>query len=143
MKSEYAAAIAIFLLPVSLSAGNPTHAVPDQFLGDWGTSLTDCGAEADDTALHIGKRHISYHNSSGPLQAIVVRGTNEVALIAELTSEGGTWLNASTFMLSQDGDQLTQSPSVSGEPFIRVRCSSILGSRSNNSFKPMALLGTG
>lgn len=133
MKSKYAVAIAICFLSASLSAGNSTQAVPEQFLGDWGTSLTDCGTEADDTALHIGQRHMSYHESSGPLQAVVVRGANEVALVAELASEGQTWLHASTFILSPDGDQLTQSSGVDAKPFVRVRCDSILGSHPDNS----------
>ncbi|WP_141400675.1 hypothetical protein [Pseudoxanthomonas wuyuanensis] len=141
MKSKYAVAIVVFFLSASLCAGNSPQAVPEQFLGDWGTSLTDCGTEADDTALRIGKRHISYHESSGPLQAVVVRGTKEVALVAELTSEGETWLNASTFMLSPDGSQLTQSSGVNGEPFVRVRCDSILGLRRGIS-KPNPLRGS-
>lgn len=141
MKSRYAIAVSIVLLSASLSAGNSAQAVPEQFLGSWGTSLTDCGAEADDTALHIGTSHISYHESSGPLRAVVVRGTKEVALVAELTSEGETWLNASAFILSLDSNQLTQRLGVNGEPLVRVRCSSILGSRPSNSLKPTPLRG--
>ena len=109
--------------------------------GDWGTSLTDCGTEVDDTTLHIGKRHISYRESSGPVQAVVVRGTNEVALVAELASEGEAWLDASTFMLSPDGKQLTQSFGVNGKPLVRVRCDSILGSRPGNPLKPIPFAG--
>ncbi|NZA26818.1 hypothetical protein H0E84_10520 [Luteimonas sp. SJ-92] len=140
MKSQHA--LAVFFLSASLSAGNSTHAVPEQFLGEWGTSLTDCGTEADDTALHIGERHISYHESSGPLHAVVVRGAKEVALVAELASEGETWLDASTFLLSPDGNQLTQNSGANGEPFVRVRCSSILGTRPSSSSEPMQLRGT-
>lgn len=135
MTSKHTVATAIFILSASFSAGSATHEVPEQFLGDWGTSLTDCGAEADDTALHIGETHISYHESSGPLQAVVVRGAKEVALVAELTSEGETWLSASTFRILLDGNQLTQSSGVNGEALVRVRCSSILGSRPNRSFE--------
>ncbi|WP_232130301.1 hypothetical protein [Luteimonas sp. BDR2-5] len=129
MKSQYAVAIAVFFLSSSLFAGNSTPAVPGPFLGDWGTSLTDCGTEADDTSLHIGKRHVSYHAGSGPVQSVVVRGTNEVALIAELTSGGETWLDASTFLLSLDGNQLTESSGMNRESFVRIRCNSILGAR--------------
>lgn len=131
MKFRFSVAIAVFLLPASLSADNLAHEVPDQFLGDWGTSFTDCGTEADDTTLHIGMRHISYGERSGMLQAVVVRGTKEVALIAEFTSEGEAWLDASTFVLSPDGEQLTQSAGVNGEPLVRVRCDSMLGSSPN------------
>lgn len=139
VKSKFPLAISVFFLPASLSAGNSAHEVPDQFLGDWGTSLTNCGAEADDTTLHIGKRHISYGESFGLLQAVVVRGTKEVALIAELTSEDEAWLDASTFMLSPDGEQLTQSFGVAGKSLVRVRCDSILGSSPSNPFKPNPL----
>lgn len=61
------------------------------------------------------------------MRAVVVRGKKEVAWVAELAGEGQTWLDASAFVLSADGDQLAQGSGTDGEPFIRVRCSSILG----------------
>ena len=127
MKSIYTVAFSLVLLPTPLCAGNPVQAVPEQFLGSWGTSLADCGGKADDASLHIEAGRISYHGGSGPLRAVVVRGKKEVAWVAELTGEGQPWLDASAFVLSADGNQLTQRSGTEGEPFFRVRCSSILG----------------
>lgn len=127
MKSRHAVALSLVLLPTPFCAGNPVQAVPEQFLGSWGTSLADCGGEADEASLHIEAGRISYHGGSGPLRAVVVHGKKEVAWVAELTGDGQTWLDASAFVLSADGDQLTQRSGTDGEPFIRVRCSSILG----------------
>ena len=127
MKSRYVVAFSLVLLPAPLCAGNPVQAVPEQFLGSWGTSLADCGGKADEASLHIEAGRISYHGGSGPLRAVVVRGKKELAWVAELTGEGQTWLDASAFVLSADGNQLAQRSGMDGEPFIRVRCSSILG----------------
>ena len=137
-----ASAIAALLLPLSAFAGSHGANVPDRFLGYWAGSPDSCGSDADDMILRIARQHISYWESEGPIIAVVTRGETEIALISELSGEGETWLSTAKFKLSQDGRQLIDDMSVPGQQFVRYKCSRTVGTRSNNSFKPMALRGT-
>ncbi len=126
--------------PVSASSDSNV-AVPARFVGNWAGSPAACGSDADDLVLRLTSRHISYWESTGPIRAAVARG-DEIALIAELSGEGETWLSAIKFELSPDGRVLTDRISVPGKEVVRYRCSGSIGARPNNSFKPMPLRGT-
>ena len=140
MKS--AITLSLLLLSAPLAAAQVVKAVPAEFLGYWGSS-PKCGADADDLALRIERRKISYYESSGPLKAIVVHKPREIALIAELSGEGQTWLATAQFTLSPRGDKLIDDTTVPGRKTVRYRCHPSSGTRSNNSFNPMPLRGTG
>ena len=135
-----AVSIAILLLPAPVLGGSVVSTVPHQFVGDWASSPDKCGSDADDMAIHIDSRRISYWESHGPLKAIVVRGRLEVALIAELSDEGETWLAAEKFRLSPDGDRLIDD--TAGQEVVRHRCPAPKATRPNNSFKPKPLRGS-
>ncbi len=115
-------------------------AVPERFVGTWSGSPTSCDSDADDLVLRLSSHHISYWESDGPIRAVVVRG-NEIALIAELSGEGETWLNTAMFKLSQNGRTLTDNISIPGKEVVRYRCSESVATRPNNSFKPTPLRG--
>lgn len=95
--------------------------MPVQFLGGWNAAVADCGAGNNDSVLEIKANHISFWESDGPIKAIVVHGQYEVALIAELSGEGETWLTTAQFKLSPGKDKLV-STSISGTEFVRYRC---------------------
>ena len=132
----------LLLLPLPLLAGSAAATVPDRFIGYWAGSPTSCGSDVDDLILHIGARQISYWESEGPIKAAITRGNNEIALIAELSGEGETWLATATFKLSQDGRRLIDDTTVPGQEVVRYRCPDPISMRSNNSFKPKPLRGS-
>ncbi|NZA27781.1 hypothetical protein H0E84_15490 [Luteimonas sp. SJ-92] len=134
------AAIAALLLPLQLSAGHPAATVPDRFVGHWAGSPGSCDAHIDDLILRIAPNHISYWESEGPIEAVVVRG-DEIALISELSGEGETWLATAKFTLSADGRRLIDRTSAPGRELVRHRCASAGGARSANSFRPVPLRG--
>lgn len=111
-------------LALSLAAMTSTESqsVPDPFVGSWAGSAASCGSDADDLALRIDKKRIVYWASQGPIIAVVSRGTDEVALIADLTGEGQTWLATAKLTLSADGSRLIDSTTVPGTEVVRFRC---------------------
>lgn len=134
--------IATLLLPLSALAGSGMAMVPDRFVGQWAGSPDSCGSDADDLILRIAPNRITYWESDGPIKAVVVRGDTQIALISELSGEGGTWLSTAQFTLSRDGIQLIDNTSVPGTELVRYKCSGAFGMRLNNSFKPASLRGT-
>ena len=112
------------LLAVSsfgLHAAERVDSVPARFLGEWSAGTRACGADWDESILVIKPRHITYWGSVGPIKAVVTNGPREIMLIAELSGEGETWLSASHFRLSADGNALTAVDRAE-KPFIRYRC---------------------
>jgi len=134
-------ALSLLLLSAPLVASESVMAVPPQFLGTWGSSPR-CEVDPDDLALRIDRNQISYYESAGPLKAIVIRGHHEIALVAELSSEGETWLATARFKLSPSGDKLIDGTTVPGKETVRYRCPPRTGTRPNNSFKPKPLRGS-
>ena len=130
--------LAIALVTPALASSYGDVAVPERFVGTWAGSPTSCGSDADDLALRLTSHHITYWESEGPIRAVVVRG-NEIALIAELSGEGETWLSTAKFELSPGGRMLTDSISIAGKEVVRHRCPQSVGTRPNNSFKPTLL----
>lgn len=124
--------IAALLLPTSVLASGGMTTVPDRFVGRWAGSPDSCGSDADDLTLRIAPRHITYWESDGPIRAVVVRGDTEIALIAELSGEGETWLSTAQFTLSKDGKRLIDSATMLGEDLVRYRCSASAGASFNN-----------
>ncbi|WP_150132038.1 hypothetical protein [Dokdonella koreensis] len=119
--------IATLLLPLSPLAGSGIATVPDRFIGQWAGSPDSCGSNADDMILRIAPGHIAYWESEGPIKAVVIHGEIEIALIAELSGEGETWLSTANFTLSQDGRQLIDNTSVPGKELVRYKCSRTAG----------------
>ena len=106
--------------------------VPERFVGTWAGAPASCGSDTDDLALRLTSRHLTYWESDGPIRAVVVRG-DEIALIAELSGEGETWLSTAKFELSPDGRTLKDNISIPGKEVVRYRCSGPVGTRPNNS----------
>ncbi len=130
------------MLPLSALAGGNIATVPNRFVGQWAGSSDSCGSDADDLTLRIAPHHITYWESDGPIKAVVVRGDTEIALISELSGEGGTWLSTAQFSLSRDGNRLIDSATVPGKELVRYKCSGGVDTRPNNSFKPKPLRGS-
>ena len=130
------------LLPIAAIASDLERAIPDQFIGTWASSPTSCGSDTDDLTVRIDPHHISYWESDGPVKSVVVRGSDEIALISELSGEGETWLATAKFELSSDRARLTDSTTIPGKEIVRHRCPKQSGARSNNSFKPNPLRGS-
>ena len=108
-----------FVLGILLVAGGAVAAervarVPQAFQGRW------CNA-ATESLLEIKGDEISYYESQGPIKAVVKNGDGEIALIAELSGEGETWLATAQFELSKDKKQLIDP--TTKPPYVRRRCS--------------------
>lgn len=114
-------ALALLLLSTTVTAAEVVKSVPDQFIGKWNASLDDCGTDRNDSAIEIKRNEILFHESDGPIKAMVTDGRHEIAMIVELSGEGQTWLTTAQFKLSAGEDKLisTQLPE---KEFMRYRC---------------------
>ena len=114
--------IATLSLPISTEVSSVSTAVPERFIGHWTSRLASCDSGTDDLVLRISAHHIQYWESDGPIRAVVERGGNELALIAELSGEEQTWLHTARFELSAEGDRLIDRTTIPGEEVVRYRC---------------------
>lgn len=96
-------------------------AVPARFQGEWNTVVRECGSALNDSRLVIGANSIRYHESSGPLRAIVTAGAHELALISELSGEGERWLGLARFRLDATQKKLIDVTDAA-HPLVRHRC---------------------
>jgi len=115
------AIVPLLLVSSHAPAADLISAVPHRFVGEWNASLSDCGTANNDSRLLIGKDHITFWESDGPVKAVVAEGRYEIALILHLSGEGETWIATEHFRLSQDGEELT-SVNLPGDGFVRRRC---------------------
>jgi hypothetical protein len=113
--------LAIIAAGGSAMASESVDSMPDQFIGEWNADVADCGIGRNDSILKIDANTISYWESVGFMQAIVVQGRREVALIADMAGEGEEWLATAHFKLSEAGDELVSMDERGGE-FVRYRC---------------------
>lgn len=113
--------LAIIAAGGSAVASESVDSMPDQFIGEWNADVADCGIGRNDSILKIDASTISYWESVGFIQAIVVQGRREVALIADMSGEGEEWLATAHFRLSEAGDELVSMDERGGE-FVRYRC---------------------
>ena len=109
--------IALVVAATALGAQNALR-VPPRFQGIWLQNLKSC-AEPGEGYFRLSEREVIGYESKGPIKALVVRG-NELALIAEMSGEGETWLSVDLFELSQDGKTLVDKQSY--PPITRFRC---------------------
>lgn len=113
--------LAIIAAGGSAVASESVDSMPDLFIGEWNADVADCGIGRNDSILKIDANTISYWESVGFMQAIVVQGRREVALIADMSGEGEEWLATAHFKLSEAGDELVSMDERGGE-FVRYRC---------------------
>jgi hypothetical protein len=111
----------LIIAPAGAIAADAVERTPTQFLGEWNSVPAQCGTGDNDSALRIAPNHIHFYESDGPLKAIVVHGRYEIALIAELSGEGSTWLTSMQFKLSPSENELIYTH-ASGKQFVRFRC---------------------
>jgi len=93
------AIIPLLVVSSHAPAADLISAVPDRFVGEWNASLSDCGTANNDSRLLIGKDHITFWDSDGPVKAVVAEGRYEIALILHLSGEGETWIATEHFKL--------------------------------------------
>ena len=119
---KHAVVTAALVGSFALLASCESTSVPERFTGIWVGSPAACGSGEDELILRIDSDRISYWESGGPIEAVVVRG-NEIALIAELSGEGESWLATAIYQLSDDGLRLVDDTTVPGASVVRHRCS--------------------
>jgi hypothetical protein len=100
-------ALVLILVAVSATAAEQQRAIPARFQGEWNTKLEHCGTDRNDSRLRISADHIQFHESGGPVRAIVTQGELDLAVIAEMSGEGETWLFFRNFRLSADHAYMT------------------------------------
>ena len=100
-------------------------AVPAPFLGAWGASPAACAAprDLDDLALQIDPARVRFHENSGAVVAVIVRGEREISLTLSLSGEGEDWVQAFEYRLSADRMTLSERSGGAVET-LRVRCES-------------------
>ncbi len=114
--------LALFMLfcACAATAAERQDVVPSPFQGEWNANLEHCGTDLNDSPLKLSVDRIRFYESGGPIRAVVTQGELEVALIAELSGEGETWLSYWHFRLSADHTDLTDVTDDS--EFVRYRC---------------------
>jgi hypothetical protein len=115
--------------PLASSSG----IVPERFRGVWASSPRSCASD-DDLKIRLDAGHVSFWESSGPIRSVVAQ-SDEIAITAELSGEGQTWLWASTFRLSTDGLTPVGPTSGVGAEVVRYRCPGPVDPRPNISLK--------
>jgi hypothetical protein len=95
----------------------PTTTVPGKFQGTYAADAAACDADGHESHLMIGASSIEFHESSGTVTAVESSG-NDLEVTADLTGEGETRSATYMFMLSEDGQTLTDN----GSGMTRVRC---------------------
>lgn len=95
----------------------PSDTVPGKFQGTYAADADACNAAGHESHLMIGASTIAFHESSGTVTGVQSSG-NDLEVTAELTGEGETRTATYAFMLSEDGQTLTDN----GGGMVRVRC---------------------
>ncbi len=113
--------LAFVLVAVSAMGAEQQRAIPDRFQGEWNAKLEHCGTSLNDSRLRISADHLQFHESGGPVRAVVTQGESDVALIAEVSGEGETWLLYRHFRLSADRACMTDITDKDAA-FVRYRC---------------------
>jgi len=111
--------IALFYVAAPVLGAELLAKMPMQFQGRWNADVQLCRLGGD-SQLEIRANDISFFESAGPIVTIVAQGTNDLALIAELSGEGQTYLSARHFQLSEDGQELVDISTPTH--FLRHRC---------------------
>ena len=117
---NYLFALLILLFTNTATCAVRQNTVPIRFVGEWNTNLQECGTDLNDSRLRISSNKIRFHESGGPIRAIVTQGDFELVLITELSGEGETWLASNHFRLSADHTYLTDVSN--GSTMVRYRC---------------------
>lgn len=112
---------AILVLPAFAAVERSVAPIPAQFIGEWNSHRPDCGTDENDSMLVIGPNHLTYWESDGPVESVVVKSQSEIELTAKLSGEDETWIAEQHLRLSPDGDELTW-VNPSGPDFVRHRC---------------------
>jgi hypothetical protein len=107
----------------SLGAAEVQSTVTKQFRGTWAARIADCRSGGAESKLAIQETRIDFYESRGRILAIATEGSNELALLMELTDAGKTWLKTIQFTLSKDGQKLTD-VTAGLHTAVRIRCES-------------------
>jgi hypothetical protein len=106
-------------------AAEPQPHIPARFRGEWNEKLENCGTGIDHARFRIEADRIGYYESGGAVLAAVTRGESELAVIADMSGEGMSWLGLMRFRLSEDQaclTELTASDAATGREAALLRC---------------------
>jgi hypothetical protein len=91
----------------SEKAAGDKPSLPQTFIGEWNTSLRDCGTGLNDSRLRVEANRIRFYESEGTFTAITVHSPRSVTIKASLSGEGETWEDTYRMELSVHGQDLT------------------------------------
>ncbi|MEL6401975.1 MAG: hypothetical protein AAFR26_23320 [Cyanobacteria bacterium J06626_4] len=104
----------------SAPAANQTLAeIPSVFRGTWDSGLEQCGAPYSDGKLTITADRYAFWETTGTVSAVNMTGEREIAVTADVSSEGSSYQETITFGVSEDASLLTY-----GDGFVKYRCPS-------------------
>lgn len=91
-------------LTTSVQANTLKHVrtVPSAFTGEWNTNLSNCKSQGGDGILSISSKQISFYESSGQVQDILLKGPHDIIITALLSGEGDTWTQSIHLKLSEN-----------------------------------------
>lgn len=109
------------LIPVTESSQEKmSDQIPENFHGEFRSSPSACGTDADDSVLVVSGDRLSFWENLATPQSIVLKGPNELRVSLLNEGEGETWNTEVSMALSQNGSVLTIRENDFS--FDRVRC---------------------
>jgi hypothetical protein len=81
--------------------------VPSGFHGYWEPDINLCGTARGDGRLTVSQNELHFHESIGPVKAVLIESPRDAIVIAQLRGEGESWLAQHHFRLSEDLNTLT------------------------------------
>lgn len=93
--------------------------IPGVYQGQWNSSLEQCGTPYSDGRLTITADRYAFWETTGTVSAVSVTGEREIAVTANVSSEGSSSQETITFGMSEDASFLTH-----GDGFVKYRCPS-------------------
>ena len=114
-------AILFIVLSCSAYAADKVNAIPEEFIGTWVSDKEYCNDE-NIYNLEITSSHFQFWESGGSPVSIVTHGKNELAVIAEFTGEGETWIGFLHYQLITNNQLKDISDPYEKKQMVRFRC---------------------
>ena len=93
--------------------------IPEPFRGRWGSVLEKCRIP-DEGRLVIEAAEVSFYESRGKVLAVRRLGPRDIEIDLDMSGEGSVWKDTRRFVLSEDGQRLTNI--MGTREHSRVRC---------------------
>lgn len=99
--------------------------IPSAFRGEWNSDIGACGTGSNDSQLIVFARKISFYESDGDVNIVLLHTPRAITVSATYAGEGQVWERTDRLVLSRSGSDLTMTSSdadTEASSFTRHRC---------------------